>query len=209
MDAAQVAEVDKAIGSRTEEEFWWDSFRLLIPRMRDIDVNTLRKHFTPYYLPSARDSLTLSPMNVADMMMQPQSLISPGQYGHAAMPMAMMDSYMSMMVPFTAQSLSQETAVADTPRGGRTEGGGEGGARDDFRRGSDAGYGQHQPQQPQQQGQQQTLPSEGNLEDARAHVATIREMTSLALMVHGLPADAHGALRRIFEVLPLLEQSIR
>ncbi|KAL8396800.1 hypothetical protein RB594_003763 [Gaeumannomyces avenae] len=103
MTPEQEKEVEKSVGSRSEEECWWDIFRVLIGG--ETDLVALQARYSAYYLPNSREM---------GIMAQPQSMLPAQQFGHPSshefdMTGLMDQQYMLTDPQFELQSASQDT----------------------------------------------------------------------------------------------------
>lgn len=76
MTPEQEKEVEKAVGSRSEEECWWDIFRVLVDG--ETDLATLQSRYSAYYVPNTTRDL-------GGLLTQTQTMLPPPQqFGHAS-----------------------------------------------------------------------------------------------------------------------------
>ncbi|KAL8364797.1 hypothetical protein RB595_003868 [Gaeumannomyces hyphopodioides] len=180
MTPEQEKEVEKSVGSRSEEECWWDIFRVLIDG--ETDLATLQARYSAYYLPNSRE---------LGIMTQAQSMLPTQQFGHPSSHQFDMMSAAGLMdqpfmltdAQFELQSASQDTITM------RHGGGIEGQSYGDV----DTGHHHNHHHQP-------------DASAVRTHLGRIRELVSMGLDDQ---ASACESLAQIRAILPALEESIR
>ncbi|KLU81118.1 hypothetical protein MAPG_00213 [Magnaporthiopsis poae ATCC 64411] len=189
MTPEQEKEVEKAVGSRSEEECWWDIFRVLIDG--ETDLATLQSRYSAYYVPNTTRDLGLLTQPQAMLPPPPQQFGHPSSHHHQFDMSGLMDHQQFMLADaqFELQSTSQDTITL------RHGGGGEvaGVAAAQVYSGVDPSQHQHQQQV-------------SAAVDARTHLGRIRELVFMGLDDQ---ASAHESLAQIRAILPALEQSIR
>ncbi|KAI6342568.1 hypothetical protein MCOR31_003613 [Pyricularia oryzae] len=120
MDEEHEALVDAPLGNRSEEEYWWDMFTMLIPGMAEADPGWMRVRYSPYHQ-DARTTQNITAQLLPNLGGIDTALATPAMLGESTFSSGMPGETASMKGVFdsnaesTASFLGLGTLATETP----------------------------------------------------------------------------------------------
>ncbi|KAI6358611.1 hypothetical protein MCOR25_007295 [Pyricularia grisea] len=120
MDEEHEALVDAPLGTRSEEEYWWDMFTMLIPGMAEADPAWMRARYSPYHQ-DARTTQNITAQLLPNLGGIDSALATPAMLGESTFSSGMPGDTASMKGVFdsntesTASFLGLGTLATETP----------------------------------------------------------------------------------------------